>query len=453
MLIKKSLNQLINSKDNKTKIVLKNAFFSFFIKGVNISINFLTIPLILSFLNPTQYGIWLTLTAILSWFSLFDLGFGNGLRNHLTKCIANKNYDDGKIFVSTTYAALTVIFGILLVVFLIVNPFINWSSIFNAPDSIQSDLRGAVLYAISLLFVQFILRLINTVLLAFQRSAIADLANSLVQVFILIGLYIVKSMHYNTLTSVAIVYSVLPVFVFLIFNVFLFSKSYQLIRPSIYFVRFKHIKKLLNLGLNFFIIQVSALVLFTSDNFLITQLFKPADVTVYNVAFKYFSIGNILLTMFLSPFWSMATHSFETKDFAWIKNSMKKLKILWVLLIFIGLIQLVCAKVIFKFWTNDSVAVSFSLSTTMLFYFILLNWSAIYSNFLNAVGKIRLQLYFSILAMLINVPLAIFFVKFLHLGILGIPLATMIVMTFGDVLISMQYSKIINFTAKGVWNK
>jgi hypothetical protein len=33
----------------------------------------------INYVNPTQYGIWITLSSIISWFSFFDIGFGYGL--------------------------------------------------------------------------------------------------------------------------------------------------------------------------------------------------------------------------------------------------------------------------------------------------------------------------------------------------------------------------------------
>jgi O-antigen/teichoic acid export membrane protein len=278
------LNKLFRVKDNKSKTVIRNVFFSFFIKALNISVNFLTIPLVLTFLNTTQYGVWLTLTAVLGWFSLFDLGFGNGLRNHLTVAIANQDYKEGKIYVSTTYAALSVIFGLLILVFVCVHPFINWVAVFNAPASMGRDINYAVLFAMCFLFVQFIVRLINTVLLSFQRAAMADFTNALVQVFILIGLYILKISHLNSLTAVAIVYSLTPVIIFLTVSLVLFFNTFNNISPSIYFIKTSYVNKLLKLGISFFVIQIAALVVYASDNFIITQLFEPSEVTIYNIA-------------------------------------------------------------------------------------------------------------------------------------------------------------------------
>ncbi|WP_167459364.1 oligosaccharide flippase family protein [Pedobacter jejuensis] len=447
------LTQLLKLNDTKTKTVFRNVFFSFFIKTINIAVNFLTIPLVLSFLSTTQYGIWLTLTAILSWFSFFDLGLGNGLRNKLTTSIADKNYEDGKIYVSTTYGSLAVIFGVLLIVFLIVNPFVNWTLVFNAPPSAASDLKMAVTYAISLLFVQFVLRLIITVLLALQRSALADLVNVIVQILVFFGLYLLKFYHFSTLAYVALVYSVIPVFVFLIVSLFLFSTTYKHLRPSFSHVRLEHAKGLLNIGLNFFIIQIAALVIYASDNFIISQLFTPSDVTTYNIAFKYFSVGSIFFTIILTPFWSMTTKAFAEKDLDWIKKTMKKLFIFWAFLVCILILQLLISEKLYSIWTNNAIGVPLSLSIIMCLYYIIITWGSIFSNFLNGVGKVKLQLYFATASMILNIPLAITFIKVFKFGIIGIPMATIIVTGIASLISYLQYRKIVNLSATGIWNR
>jgi O-antigen/teichoic acid export membrane protein len=418
-----------------------------------VCVNFLTVPLVLTFLNNTQYGIWLTLTAILTWFSLFDLGFGNGLRNKLITAIVNKNYAEGKIYVSTTYAALSVIFGALLILFLIVNQFINWTKIFNASPHLRSDLNQAVFYAISLLFVQFVLRLINTVLLSFQRSAMVDFINTLIQLAILAGLFIIKQMHFNSLSAVAFVYSIIPVIAFAIVNLILYLNKYNIVSPSIYYVKFTYVKSLLNLGLSFFIIQIAALVIYASDNFIISQLFTPADVTIYNIAYKYFSIGSICISIVLSPFWSMTTKAYVENDLNWIKKAIKKLTLVWAILVIITIIQLIFSNKLYDIWTRGKVVVPLSLSVMLCLYYIIVTLGTVFSNFLNGVGKIRLQVYFASVSMILNIPLAIFFVKVLHYGIIGIPLATIIVTTIVSVISYVQYYKITNLTATGVWNK
>lgn len=49
----------------------KNIVLSFMIKGISIVIGFVFVPLILGYLDPERYGIWLTLSSIVTWFTFF----------------------------------------------------------------------------------------------------------------------------------------------------------------------------------------------------------------------------------------------------------------------------------------------------------------------------------------------------------------------------------------------
>ena len=447
------LKAYFSKYSKKNRVVLRNVFFSFFIKGVNIFVSFLTVPLVLSFLSTTQYGIWLTLTAVLSWFSLFDLGLGNGLRNHLTKAISRNAIDEGKIYVSTTYAALLAIFGTLAILFSLIHPYINWNEVFNADSYNKDDLNAAVFYAISLLFLQFVLRLINTILLAYQRSAMADLSNAIIQVLILAGLYILKLQNYSSLTAVALVYSAIPIFVFVLFSLYLFLTSYREIRPSYRFVRFEYAKGLLSIGLNFFVIQIAGLVIYASDNFIISQFFSPSDVTTYNIAFKYFSIANVLLSIILAPFWSMTTKAYVENDWDWIKKTMNKLVKIWIGLASILLLQLLVSNIFYGIWTNNSVVVPVSMSIVLCLYYLIFTWGSIFSNFLNGVGKIKLQLYLASISMIVNIPIAIIFIKIFKFGVLSVPLSAIVVTFLVSIFSYIQYKRLIQDRAEGIWNK
>ena len=63
----------------------KNIGLSFLIKGASIAISLILVPLTINYINPYRYGIWLTLSSVVSWFSFFDIGLTNGLRNKLVR--------------------------------------------------------------------------------------------------------------------------------------------------------------------------------------------------------------------------------------------------------------------------------------------------------------------------------------------------------------------------------
>ena len=53
----------------------KNIIGSLLIKGCSIAIGLVAVPLTINYINPAQYGIWLTLSSMIAWFSFFDIGF------------------------------------------------------------------------------------------------------------------------------------------------------------------------------------------------------------------------------------------------------------------------------------------------------------------------------------------------------------------------------------------
>ncbi|MDR1742681.1 MAG: hypothetical protein LBR48_02540, partial [Dysgonamonadaceae bacterium] len=62
------LNRIINSrlagKSERSTNAVKNIVASFGIKGVSIAVQLLLVPMTINYVNPTQYGIWLTLSSI-----------------------------------------------------------------------------------------------------------------------------------------------------------------------------------------------------------------------------------------------------------------------------------------------------------------------------------------------------------------------------------------------------
>ena len=110
------INNLFKKK-SRTAQAGKQILFSLILQGIGIVISLLYVPLLLNYLTQEKYGIWLTLTSILGWFSFFDIGLGNGLRNNLGEAFSSNNLSLGKKYVSTTYALLILIFSNISCIF------------------------------------------------------------------------------------------------------------------------------------------------------------------------------------------------------------------------------------------------------------------------------------------------------------------------------------------------
>jgi hypothetical protein len=53
---------------------------------------------------PERNGLWLTLYSMVVWLGLFDIGFGNGMRNRLAEAKAAGDNELCRKYISSTYA-------------------------------------------------------------------------------------------------------------------------------------------------------------------------------------------------------------------------------------------------------------------------------------------------------------------------------------------------------------
>ncbi|HPC35530.1 MAG TPA: oligosaccharide flippase family protein [Candidatus Marinimicrobia bacterium] len=431
----------------------KNIIASFGLKGISIVINFLLVPLTLNYIDVTRYGIWLTLNSIIGWFGFFDIGLGNGLRNKFAEALAKGQKELARVYVSTTYAVLLIIIGVVFLVFMGINPFLNWAKILNTPPEMSSELNKLVIIVFTFFCISFVLKLISIILIANQKPAINDSFNVIANLISLIIIYILTKTTSGSLLYLGITLSATPVIVMLIASIVFYNKEYKYYKPSFKYVDSKYFKSLANLGVKFFILQIACIVIFTTDNLIITQILGPAEVTPYNIAHKYFNIVIMVFTIILTPFWSAFTEAYTKNEINWIKNTINKLVRIWTYLLIGVIFMIIISNSFYHFWVGEKVKVPLLLSIGMGLYAIISTWNNIFAYFINGVGKIKLQMYYGIVAMIINIPVSIFLAKNLNMGSAGVIFGTCVSMLFGLIFGPFQYFKIINKSAKGIWNK
>ena len=114
-------SKYVNSS-GRSKEAVKNIIISTIARGVSMICSLLLVPITINYVNPTRYGIWLTLSSIISWILLFDFGLGNGLRNRFAEAKAKGDMELVRQYVSTTYYTLGAIMLVLFIVVAIANP-------------------------------------------------------------------------------------------------------------------------------------------------------------------------------------------------------------------------------------------------------------------------------------------------------------------------------------------
>lgn len=443
-----------DERDNnkRSSLLQKNILASFLIKGWSALIVLLLVPATLHCLGDYKNGIWLTISSLLLWIDNMDIGLGNGLRNKIAEYMAHNEFERTRSLISSTFALLTCIIipvlAILLILIAIGDPY--W--IFNATPSRVAHLSQVLMVTVTLVCTSFIFKLIGNFYMGMQLPAVSNLLIALGQTLTLIGTYIVLYSGSHSMMLIALVNTAAPLVVYLLAYPYTFFYRYPHLRPSFKLINFKEASAVINMGVQFFIMQISSVILFMTSNLLISKLFTPTLVTPYQITYRYFSIMLVVFTVICMPFWNATTDAYERGDMQWIRHATKKLRLMIIGIIGCMIIMVILSPWVYSIWIGDSVTIDIRMSIVMATYIFILIYSMRYSYFINGIGKLRLQLIFTTVAAALFIPLAFLTTQWTH-SIIWFMIVMCIVNIPSLIVNRIQFRKLINGQAKGIWMK
>ncbi len=440
---KKYWDSLIGNDKALSGKVNFNIAVSFALRALSIIISFLIVPYSLKLLDTNKYGIWLAISSTVSWISILDIGLANGLRNKVAEYIAKRQYDQAKVAVSSTYAILLLIILPIAVIFSITAPFINWNGVFKTNLDKQELLYTLITVFTGLSF-QFILKPISSILQGDQKiyksNQIQLICNFIPLIpIILLGKYLQGSMF-----ALAIAQTLLPVGVLLVYTILLFNKSYVDIKPSLKFIDLKKSKSLFQLSIAFFIVQIAGVFLYSTTEIIVAREFGGGDVAIYVSLYKYYSATSIIINIILATYWSAFTNAFALNDLAWIRTSISKLIKIAALFLIIIIAQVLLAGPVFKIWVGDKIQVPFNLSVGMAVYFSVTLFTLVYTVVLNGTGNVKMQSIVSLITAILHIPVVLFFIRYMHLGLNSIIYASILWSVIQVILWKKEIGVILN---------
>lgn len=398
--------------------------------------SFLAFPLMIRYLGQEKFGVWSTLLTVISWVVFFDLGVGNGLRNKVAESLAKSQRDEAARFISSGYTLIGVIaLGLWLVVTLC-SYFVPWQVVFNTTVISEDQLRDTVHVAVFFIALNFWLGLISPLLGAVQRTSFISLGQLITNVLVLTFVYALSQTTISSISHLALVYGFSLVAANCCLS-FWFYRSRPELRPQVHFDG-QHVRPLLAVGLQFFTIQLAVLVIFTTDKMLITQLFGPQHVTQYDVVFKLFSVVLFIHSLISAPLWSAYTDAFHRSDFLWIKRMLSKQLAVYLFVLAMIFALVLTASWIIMIWIGENLDIPAILVIMIAIFIAVSTWNNIFAMLVNGIGKIKVQLYTSVIAMALNIPLSIWLARQTDLGVSAVVLGTICSLSLPAVALPVQ---------------
>ena len=453
MVMINKLKNFITQGNKRSVEAKKNVLGSMLIKIMSIAISLIMVPMTIHYINPTQYGIWLTMSSMVAWISFFDIGFTQGLRNRFAEAKAKGDFQLARTYVSTAYFFIGIIFISIWIILLIANQFIDWGKLLNVNEKSAQEVSLLAYIIFSYFCFQFVFKIISTILIADQKPAKAVMIDLFGQFISLIVIYILTKLTSGSLIYLGLALGVAPTLVIIGANLYFFKSNYKEYAPSIRFVKKKYAKDIITLGLKFFVLQIAAIVQYQTILFLIAHYFDPLQVTSYNIAYKYFGILQMGFMILVTPLWSGVTDAYNMGDIEWIRNAVKKYIYVLIPFVIIGAAMLAVAKPIYDLWLGENVViVPFTIS---LLCYILISttlFACIFVFVINGIGALQIQFYSSIITSIGFVVLAMLLIKRFHFGVESILIASIVSNLFGFIIAPIQYYQIIvKRKQAGIW--
>jgi O-antigen/teichoic acid export membrane protein len=401
----------------RSRRVLRNVAGAVAARGASLFLAFYSTRLMLDLLGAESLGIWLVVLGMLQWVNYFDFGVGFGARNELSRNLARGDRAAAARTVTTGYLYCLYVAAALAAtaVALMLTPLNAW---LTATVFAGRDMGVVLLLCLLAFFGNLVLGFVKQVYAALEQGAAVSIYGLLLSLLLVLGLWALPD-GTASIAVVAAVYCAAMILPNVLMSAWLFGR-HPWLRPRAGHVDHGLRPAILSIGLQLFLTQLCALVMFATDRIIVSATVGAQAVVVYDAAFKVFSLLTTLHALLMGVLWSSFTHAHTTGDWPWIRRVLGRLLLLMIPLS-AGAVGLAMASPwLVRWWLGDVAVGSMNLYWGFAAYVLLFCWTNTWANFLNGVGEIRVQMYSALVAAAVNVPLSVWLVRGMGLGEAGV---------------------------------
>jgi O-antigen/teichoic acid export membrane protein len=392
---------------------------------VQIGTSLITVPLTLKYLGNERFGLWMTISSVLAMASFADLGVGNGVLNAVAKAFGKDDMLSVRRAVSSGFAILTSVAGVLLLSFFSIYHLVNWADFFRVVSTQARLEAGPALAVFAVCFALNIsIDVVQRVQLGLQQGYRYGLWQLCGSVFGLIGVLGGIWLHVS-LPFLVVALAGAPIVATALNAIHFFGMVRPDLRPSRELVSRDAIFQITRLGSMFFLLQVVAALSFSADNLIVARALGAVNVPEYSIPQRMFAIVNTMASIMLAPLWPAYGEAVSRGHMAWVRKTLGRslLIVLTVCGTVAGFLLLLAPKLIY-WWVGHRIHPPFMLLLGLAIWTVIDSCAGALVTFLNGVSVVTFQVITAVFFGVGCLALKILFVR--HFGIFGIPWATII---------------------------
>ncbi len=412
----------------------------FSLKALTALLGFLILRYIYLRIDKEHFGVYQTLYVGISWAGFINFGLGNGVRNVVAKNLGNAKqltwyFENALGIALLLFVAFSVIYTGLSSSF-------NMGYFFEGAHLDYRLIGKSINIFFVVILVSMLTALIKSTLLGIQKNVQSvgiEFFVPLLYLTCLIAFTHITGTHFN-IYQLSYIFLGVNIVVCLGAQIYI-AKLLQINFKNIFYLKYRAVKEFFGLGLRFFVLQIAALILYATDEFIISRYLGAEYVTDYTITKKVFWISTFLFISVSVPFWSRLTHLKASGSYDKILTLIKKYFVIFLLVSLVGLLLWIAFPAIVRIWLGLENDIDLSLVMYFFVYVLLYNWNIYVAHISNGLEIIKYQLFTAVIGAILNIPLSIYLGVHLEWGVQGILMASIISMLISGILIPAELVK------------
>ncbi len=389
---------------------------------------FISLPLTVRYLGPERYGIWVVTVTITGWISMMEFGITDTLTNTIAETHATADRQKAARYTTNALMIALCFASVLFALGAIGWNRVDWSGFFKVTHAVHlSEIRNTLAIACSLTVLTPLCTIGVKILSGYQQTHVANMVTAIGAVLsmagLLVGMYLgfnmpllfLCSSGFTTLSGLS-----------LLLWVVLIGKPW--LRPRVRHLDSLVARQLFSTGAPFFLIRIAGIVVFGTDNLVISHFLGADQVTPYSVTMRVVTYAQFIPSLMFASLWAAYAEAHARGDGQWIRRTYAHaLRFNVAIILALLAILAVCGRWLIGIWAGQAAVPSETLLLAMSVWTIILGITGLQSCLLGGIGRTRIQSYAAIATGVINLILAVVLVQ--AIGAIGAVTATILAYT------------------------
>ena len=382
--------------------ILRSLSFSTISKFINIISGFITLPLVVSSIGRSDYGLFLLITAMSGYLGIMNFGITGTLKNRIVEAESKKDTDTVNSVISSVFLIYFILFFLTLIIFLLITLWLPQIYYSLLSEYTVTDKTSYIFFLI------IFMTLMNT----FVGSVVTNCFHGLNKIDLLAKIQSISSILFSIIYIVFLLYKpdllwlvgfqLVRSLLTILINYLILKNSYKALKIRFSLHSFLFFRTLGKSSAYFFIASLFTTMASTLDHILISKLLGTAEISTFDISQKLYNFISSAFPVAFTSWPLVGKYYFQGRkvELETLIYKLWRLNFLFKVSMYIPVF--IVYPYIIDFWLGHEFATQYSVYFLFLCIYCLNSIIGIMNLFLSATENQKSIIYLSLGNLIIN---------------------------------------------------